>query len=349
MDNDFYVCSNEHMGASEGGTHRNDRAGSSTCEQVDDMVLMAQVAQRHYVEGHQKVRIAQELGMSRFKVARLIRRSLEAGIVRFEISTVQHVDLALSVRLKEAFDLNQSVVVETPDESEETLQSYVGTAMTNLLGDIVGDSDILGLSATRALTGLQGPPSTFPKCPVVQMTGAFSRLDAADVMEGIRSLTRVGGGPAYLYYAPMVCREASDAGYVKRQEDYVRCQSMYKRLSVAGVGIGAWRDGLSQVYDAVSADERSSVRSLGIQAEVCGLLIHRQGNALAAPLNDRMVGISEMDFLKVPTRIGVVYGVEKSEAVQTVLSGRVINGLVTHRALAELLLQQPCRQRVPVT
>lgn len=332
------MCSTEHMtdGTGEGD---GEDARSLGGENAEDMVVMAQVARRHYVGGQSKVRIAQDLDLSRFKVARLIRASLETGIVRFEISTVDHINLGLSVRLKDEFDLNQCLVVDTPDESEETLRSYVGMTMTKMLADTIDDTDILGLSATRALVGLENSPSKFAKCPVVQMTGAFSRLDAADVMEGIRRLTRVGGGPAYLYYAPMICRERFDAEYVERQDDYLRCQNKYKDISVAGVGIGAWRDGLSQVYDAVDANERSRIRSLGVQAELCGMLLDEQGNTLSVELNDRMVGISSAEFMMIPKRIGVVFGLRKSQAVRIALNARIINGLVTHRTLAEQILQ----------
>ena len=43
------------------------------------------VARRYFLERHTKSRIAEDLAISRFKVARLIDEAIEEGLVRFEI------------------------------------------------------------------------------------------------------------------------------------------------------------------------------------------------------------------------------------------------------------------------
>jgi DNA-binding transcriptional regulator LsrR (DeoR family) len=46
------------------------------------LVLAAAVARRYYLEGETKVEIAGQLGLSRFKVARLLEEARASGIVR---------------------------------------------------------------------------------------------------------------------------------------------------------------------------------------------------------------------------------------------------------------------------
>ena len=43
------------------------------------------VARRYFIERQTKSRIAKDLAISRFKVARLIDEAIEEGLVRFEI------------------------------------------------------------------------------------------------------------------------------------------------------------------------------------------------------------------------------------------------------------------------
>ena len=53
----------------------------------------ALIARRYYLDGKQKNEIAQELGISRFKVARLLDDARDAGIVDIRITVPTDVDL----------------------------------------------------------------------------------------------------------------------------------------------------------------------------------------------------------------------------------------------------------------
>src|ERR1700739_3331505 len=50
-----------------------------------EVVLAARVARQFYIEGVSKVDIADQLGISRFRVARLLDSARESGLVRIEI------------------------------------------------------------------------------------------------------------------------------------------------------------------------------------------------------------------------------------------------------------------------
>ena len=59
--------------------------GSELTAGPAQLVLTATVARRYYVDGRSKVEIADELEISRFKVARLLDHALATGLVRIEI------------------------------------------------------------------------------------------------------------------------------------------------------------------------------------------------------------------------------------------------------------------------
>ena len=59
-------------------------AGLST-DRPSEVVLAARVARQFYLEGVSKVDIAERLGISRFRVARLLEAARESGMVRIEI------------------------------------------------------------------------------------------------------------------------------------------------------------------------------------------------------------------------------------------------------------------------
>ena len=79
-------------------------------------VLAATVARRYYLEGASKSEIAQQLGLSRFKVARVLDHARSSGLVRIELHYDGEIDLDLSVRLASHLKLRRCLVVDAPEE-----------------------------------------------------------------------------------------------------------------------------------------------------------------------------------------------------------------------------------------
>jgi len=67
------------------------------------LVLTATAARRYYFDDASKSDIAAELGVSRFKVARLLDQARASGLVRIELDYRGEIDLELSVRLSSAY------------------------------------------------------------------------------------------------------------------------------------------------------------------------------------------------------------------------------------------------------
>src|ERR1700745_3978740 len=58
---------------------------SLSADRPSEVVLAARLARQFYLEGISKVDIADRLGISRFRVARLLDSARESGLVRIEI------------------------------------------------------------------------------------------------------------------------------------------------------------------------------------------------------------------------------------------------------------------------
>src|SRR4051794_31086640 len=93
-----------------------------------EVVLTASIARRYYLDGRSKIEIAEEFGLNRFKVARLLEAARESGLVRIEIRHPGELDVELSGRLQERFALQHAVVIDTPDDNAESLRGHLGRA-----------------------------------------------------------------------------------------------------------------------------------------------------------------------------------------------------------------------------
>jgi DNA-binding transcriptional regulator LsrR (DeoR family) len=305
------------------------------------LVLTATVARRYYLEGVSKSDIAAELGVSRFKVARLLDQARATGLVRIELDYPGELDLDLSVRLSQAYGLRHCVVIDSPEDDETVLRSNLGRAAARLLTEIVRPDDVLGLAWARSLMAMRSSLTRLAPCHVVQLTGALSRPDVDESsIELVRDVARVSDGEAFYFYAPMILPDAATARALRTQPEVARAISRFPDVTKAVVGLGAWAAGQSTVADVVSDEERREMYNLGVRAELCGVQLDADGNAVTTDLTDRLIGIDAKGLAAIPDVIALAYGAPKAEAVRAGLRGGFATSLVTHTTMARRLLEE---------
>ena len=259
-----------------------------SADRPSEVVLAALVARQFYLEGVSKVDIADRLGISRFRVARLLESARETGLVRIEIGLPGGIlDAGLSAELCSVFGLRQAFVFNFPDDAV-ALRQRLGEAAAQVLMDLIKPGDILGLTWSRTLSGLAAALTQLPPCPIVQMTGAVPPPDGRDLLEVVRSVARIGGGPAHVFYAPMLLDDPRAAAAIRRQGDIAEAFALVPKVTIAVVAIGAWAPGLSTIYDAITPAERESLAARGVVAELAGVFIGTDGNPMTTPLDDRI-------------------------------------------------------------
>lgn len=303
------------------------------------MVLTASVARRYYLDGKSKIEIAEEFALSRFKVARLLESARTTGLVRIEINYPGEVDLELSGRLQERYALRHAVVVDTPDDDIPSLRQHLGSAAADLLTEIVGPDDVIGLGWSRSVSAVARALTELAPTPVVQLTGALSRTDGDDgSVDVVRDVARISGGPAYFFHAPFVVADPATARALRRQPEVARTFAQFRSVTKAVVGIGRWAPSQSTVYDAATDRERRALTRQGICAEVSGVFVTPAGDTPATTLNDRMIGVSAGQLRAMEEVVAVPYEAVKAPAVAAALRSRLVTSLVTHTSLARVLL-----------
>ncbi len=303
------------------------------------LVLTATAARRYYFDDASKSDIAAELGVSRFKVARLLDQARASGLVRIELDYRGEIDLDLSVRLGSAYGLRYCVVIDSPTDEDAVLRANLGRAAAGLLTEILTGDDVLGLTWARSLIAMRTSLTRLPPCPVIQLTGALSRADVdTSCVELVRDVARASGGPAYFYYAPLIVPDAATARAMRTQPEIARAAAQFPDVTKAVVGVGAWQKGQSTVADAVTEDEWLQLHRLGVRAELGGIQLDANGNAMVTDLSERVIGIDAPQLAAVPDVIAIVYGTTKARAVRAAVRGGLVTSLVTHTALAHELL-----------
>jgi DNA-binding transcriptional regulator LsrR (DeoR family) len=260
-------------------------------------------------------------------------------MVRIEIGLPGgSLDAGLSAQLCSAFGLRHAFVFNFPDDNEQALRQRLGEATGQALMDLITPGDVLGMSWSRTLSGLAASLTQFPPCPIVQLTGAVPPPDGRDLLDLVRGVARVGGGPAHVFYAPMILDDEQTAEAIRRQGDIAGAFAQVPSVTIAVVAIGAWAPGLSTICDAVTPAERDALAALGVRAELAGVFIGEDGRPVATPLDSRMIVTPGPALERIPLVLAVAYGVSKSAAVHASIRGGLVHGLVTHASLARALL-----------
>ncbi|GAA1762067.1 sugar-binding transcriptional regulator [Nostocoides vanveenii] len=303
-----------------------------------ERALAAAVARRHYLAGESKVDIASALGISRFKVARLLDAAHELGMVRIEVVDDGLVDMELSQCLKETYGLHHcSVVVASPDAGRG--RGDIGRAAADLLTEIITPSDVLGLPWSRSVADLIAALTALPPIPVVQLSGSLVVPgETRSPVDIVTRAARLAGGEAHVFFAPLVLDSAASAAAMRRQQSVADAFAQAYRVTIAAAGMGAWNPESSTICRALSPDDRQAAADTGVVGEMMGICFDSEGRPVATALGERVLTLTPEQLRAIPEVIGIVRGAAKADVLRPALAGRLVTSLVVDSDLANVLL-----------
>ncbi|MFC4224674.1 sugar-binding transcriptional regulator [Lysinibacter cavernae] len=315
----------------------------------------AMMARRYYLEGATKNQIAQEFGVSRFKVARQLDLALQSGIVTITIAAPPGVNTDLSARLAAATGLRQAIVVQTPGSVTE-LTAALGSATATLLADTLDEDDVLGITWGATLSALVEALPELPPFTAVQLAGSLSGMaltyNAPDLLRRIQQRTH---GQVFPLHAPLVLGSAAAAQAFLADPEPQHTFSQFGKLTHAVVGVGSWLQapelgGTSSLVQSLTAEDFARFEQLDAKADIAANVFNSAG-ALVQPgdFANRSVGITAAQLRAVPDVIAVAGGEAKAEAIAAVLRSGIIHRLVTDEdaALAIIrLLDAPTKRAI---
>ncbi len=267
-------------------------------------MLLAHVARLHYGRELTKQEIARRLGVSRFKVARLLEQARATGVVRIEVDEPVAVDDERSRALEQRYGLDLALVV--PGEA-------LAAAAAGLLPGLLADGEVLGVAWGATLSAVAAAlPGLARGTRVVQICGAVPGLEpgTGPTEVALRFAERLGG-PVHTLPAPaLASRAARDE--LLAHETIRPTVERFADVSTALVGVGARPEGghvLVHVFD-------------------------RDGRLVETDLPDRAIALSLLPPRQARV-VAVAGGEAKRDAVRGALAAGLVDVLVTDAGCAE--------------
>ena len=309
--------------------------------ELSERLLCAAIARRFYLDGQAKSDIAKEFGINRFRVARLIEKALQSGIVRIEFpAATDNLDYELSSRMKSKYGLRHAFVVQGDVEGPSPALDNMGQVGAQLLSEISDAGKVLGFASTLTMEAVGKYITPFPAQAVVQLGGAWpGAISGQTSVELVHNLARITNSRAHAFYAPLIASDASAAEAIRRQTDVRAAEAMYAKVNLAVIGLGALQEGQSSLWPALSSDQKQSIIASGAVGEICGATFDSNGKPVETELSRRAIGI-RLDQLTVCDEVlCLAFGKAKAPAIRSAICGGIIKSLITHSVVAEELIR----------
>ena len=301
------------------------------------------VAYYYYKEGLTQEEIAKRMKMSRQRVNRIISSCIDLGIVTINIEGLDNSNLELETKLEDKYGLKEvRIINETADEQK--IQE-LGIEGGKYLRSILKDNDIIGFSRgrnTSALVDFLPEDVEYPhNITVTQLMGsAIETNENTAVDETVYHFAAKLHAKASRLYAPIILSNEELRDSFIQEPYFENSYEVIKKCDIAVVGIGTassqWKHMIS-LYDI--ADKEQTEWAKDVAGEVCTHFYNSEGAAIEPPFRNRIISILLDDYMKIPVRIGVAGGKDKTEAIAAAIKGDYINVLITDLQTARQLME----------
>lgn len=315
--------------------------------------LLLRVARLYHVQSETMDAIANQLGVSRSTVSRLLKEARDRGLVRVSIVDPERPLTRLATLFRQHFHVNAHLVHVRPGTSSVFRLDQVALVAARLLDDTIRDDDTLGVAwgTTTSAIASHLTPRDVSGVTVVGLNGGANHRTTGlpyvgSILNGFATAFR---GEEQLFALPAFFDDPDTRAAMWKERSTKHVLEVRSRCRVAVFGVGGLGSELqSHVYSANYLDEAdlSELARSHVVGDVCTVMLREDGSWRDIPLNTRATGITPDELRTIPSRICVVSGVSKAAPVLGALRAGVMTDLVIDNETARAVLRrmQPHRR-----
>lgn len=309
---------------------------------IEDEIVQA--AWLYYVGNLSQQEVSERLGISRFKVLRMLADAREQGLVRISVEHRTSRTLNLADRLAKAFDLREVQVAPVPNGVTDGAygRSAVGMLAASYLTRIASNEvDMtVGVGWGRTLSAMADNVTAVsnPNLTFVSLMGSVTNATHTAPGDVCVRLAAHTGGRAVLLPAPFVTDTPAACETVVNQRLVSEALSVARKCTHALMAVGECREGAVLFQSGIFSDEQcDELRNADVVGDCCGVFFSADGSVADIPLNRCTPCIAPHDLRDAETVI-VSSGERKHAATLGVLRAGFAKRLLVDETLAELLL-----------
>lgn len=304
---------------------------------ADDLV---QAAWLYHIGQMSQEEVSRRMGLSRFKVLRLLAEAREAGLVRITLEHRTTATLALAERLARRYRLTEVQVAPPAGEGPEAARRAVGQLAAGFLSRIGSAGEVtIGVGWGRTLAAMAGSLAGLhnPHLRFVSLMGAMARTSATSPFDVCARLADLTGGSAMFLPAPFLVDSVADAAVILRQRLVRETLAVARSATYMVVSLGECTpEALLQSSGVLTAAEIEALEAAGAVADSSGKFFRADGSLAEVDLNLRAPSVSLEDMQQSDVVL-LAAGAAKADAVRAVLAAGFCDRLLLDEPLARLL------------
>ncbi len=313
-------------------------------DERDEALLLADVAQRYYLEDQTQEQIARSIGVSRSNVSRMLKEARRQGLVEIRIHHPLGTMPDLHAELIQCFGLRDCLVLAPGDDAANsaTVPERIGALAARFLNDHLLDGSVLGVGwgSTVYHVITSGYLRKKHGATVVQFMGSVG--GATPDIDGAQVAGRMGrtlGAKVYYLHAPMVVTDPSVRLGLLRDQHIRKTLEMAKRATVSLYSVGAISES-SGLFRAGYLNEADLefIRDQGAVGDICGAYFRQDGSPCLLEIGERTIAVPADVMRAVPLKVGVGYGEAKALPSLGAIRAGLIDVLVTDEECARAML-----------
>jgi deoxyribonucleoside regulator len=311
-----------------------------------DTRLMLRAAQLYYRMDLTQDQVGERLGISRFKVGRLLDRALREEAVRVEIVHPAARLVALEDALIERFGLRGALVVDvattgSPASDEQLARERVAGAAADHLAELRPQGAI-GVSWGRTMLQLaaQLRAGWTQATEIVQLNGAISRsAQPTRYQEVVERFGATSGAAIRLMAAPAIVGSADLRRALEADPAVGQTLKAARKAHSAVFGMGLLGpDSVHVASGYLDAGDLRRLQRAGAVGDVLGRFLTAEGRIALPALDYRTVGLQLHELAQTPVTVGVAAGPAKGPITLAALRAGCLKHVVTDEDTAEWVL-----------
>ncbi len=237
--------------------------------------------------------VADQLGIGRSTVIRLLDEARQRGEVRVWIEEGGSDGIELALQLERALKLDEVIVVPAAGTADQTSKA-VGLALGKFLSETIADDMTIGVGWGRTLTASLASfhPPKHTGVKVMSLLGGAIETQFANPFEYAWRLATALQAECFLFPAPLVVDSAETKRRLEKDCGLDRLQRIAKSLDLAVVSAGdISRSSGSLVRHLIGTSDHEELLALGCIADIMATFIDENGRPVDHPINGRTMSV----------------------------------------------------------
>jgi DNA-binding transcriptional regulator LsrR (DeoR family) len=284
--------------------------------------------------------VAEQLGIGRSTVIRLLEEARQRGEVKITIDD-RLPDLAeLSIRLEGALGLDEAIVVPSPQRDGAGSRA-VGLALGRLLSEAITDNMTIGVGWGRTLSAAleSFSPPRRNGVKVMSLMGGAVEAQSTNPFEFAWRLASALQAECFLFPAPLVVDSSEMRDRLMADRSIARLSHLAASLDLAVVSAGGLAESSgSLVRQLITDAEAADLLERGCVADIMCNFINAQGQTVDHSLNARVMSVGVETLRAAHHTILASGGRERAAAILAVIRSIGVNTLVTDEQTARVIL-----------